>query len=115
MQIGRMQNRDHDPILRRDFRRAEPGWQRTSQRRTGEQTEKLTTIGRTNIHGKSAAILTTPPPRHNLYSWIIKAAGERELKERGIDFEFEDHKIAHSIYFRDPDGFDLEITTYEIA
>lgn len=39
---------------------------------------------------------------------------QRELKERGIDFEFEDHTIAHSIYFRDPDGFHLEITTYEV-
>ena len=39
---------------------------------------------------------------------------QEELKERGIDFEFEDHQIAHSIYFRDPDGFDLEITTYEV-
>ncbi|MBA3650677.1 MAG: VOC family protein [Chthoniobacterales bacterium] len=39
---------------------------------------------------------------------------QRELNERGIDFEFEDHEIAHSIYFRDPDGFDLEITTYEV-
>ncbi|CAN5515375.1 VOC family protein [soil metagenome] len=40
---------------------------------------------------------------------------QRELKERGIDFHFEDHQIAHSIYFRDPDGFKLEITTYELA
>ncbi len=40
---------------------------------------------------------------------------QEELKARGIDFEFEDHEIAHSIYFRDPDGFDLEITTYEVA
>lgn len=39
---------------------------------------------------------------------------QRELQERGIDFDFEDHQIAHSIYFRDPDGFDLEITTYEL-
>jgi len=39
---------------------------------------------------------------------------QRELKERGIDFHFEDHQIAHSIYFRDPDGFELEITTYEL-
>ncbi len=39
---------------------------------------------------------------------------QEELKARGIDFEFEDHEIAHSIYFRDPDGFDLEITTYEV-
>jgi catechol 2,3-dioxygenase-like lactoylglutathione lyase family enzyme len=37
-----------------------------------------------------------------------------ELKERGIAFHFEDHGIAHSIYFRDPDGHELEITTYEL-
>jgi catechol 2,3-dioxygenase-like lactoylglutathione lyase family enzyme len=37
-----------------------------------------------------------------------------ELKKRGIDFEFQDHEIAHSIYFRDPDGHQLEITTYEL-
>ena len=37
-----------------------------------------------------------------------------ELKRRGISFDFEDHEIAHSIYFRDPDGHKLEITTYEI-
>lgn len=38
-----------------------------------------------------------------------------ELKERGIAFHFEDHGIAHSIYFRDPDGHELEITTYELS
>jgi catechol 2,3-dioxygenase-like lactoylglutathione lyase family enzyme len=37
-----------------------------------------------------------------------------ELKGRGIAFHFEDHGIAHSIYFRDPDGHELEITTYEL-
>jgi catechol 2,3-dioxygenase-like lactoylglutathione lyase family enzyme len=37
-----------------------------------------------------------------------------ELKNRGITFEFQDHEICHSIYFRDPDGHELEITTYEL-
>jgi catechol 2,3-dioxygenase-like lactoylglutathione lyase family enzyme len=37
-----------------------------------------------------------------------------ELKRRGIKFEFQDHEISHSIYFRDPDGHELEITTYEL-
>lgn len=37
-----------------------------------------------------------------------------ELVARGIPIEFEDHQISHSIYFEDPDGFHLEITTYEI-
>ena len=39
---------------------------------------------------------------------------QQELKKRGIKFEFQDHEIAHSIYFRDPDGHQLEITTYEV-
>ena len=39
---------------------------------------------------------------------------QQELKTRGIKFEFQDHEISHSIYFRDPDGHELEITTYEL-
>ncbi|MEO5754799.1 MAG: VOC family protein [Chthoniobacterales bacterium] len=42
-------------------------------------------------------------------------AAQTELKSRGIAFHFEDHGIAHSIYFRDPDGHRLEITTYELS
>src|SRR2546423_13436721 len=41
-------------------------------------------------------------------------AAQDELKRRGIKFEFEDHEISHSIYFQDPDGHQLEITTYEL-
>lgn len=41
-------------------------------------------------------------------------AAQEELKCRGIKFEFQDHEISHSIYFRDPDGHHLEITTYEL-
>jgi catechol 2,3-dioxygenase-like lactoylglutathione lyase family enzyme len=39
---------------------------------------------------------------------------QQELKKRGIKFEFQDHEISHSIYFRDPDGHQLEITTYDL-
>jgi catechol 2,3-dioxygenase-like lactoylglutathione lyase family enzyme len=42
-------------------------------------------------------------------------AAQRDLTSRGINFHFKDHEISHSIYFRDPDGIELEITTYEIA
>ena len=42
------------------------------------------------------------------------AAAQKELEERGIRFEFQDHEISHSIYFHDPDGHRLEITTYEV-
>jgi catechol 2,3-dioxygenase-like lactoylglutathione lyase family enzyme len=41
-------------------------------------------------------------------------AAQEELKRRAIKFEFQDHEISHSIYFRDPDGHNLEITTYEL-
>ena len=40
---------------------------------------------------------------------------KEELKARGISFRFEDHEIAHSIYFRDLNDLPLEITTYEVA
>jgi catechol 2,3-dioxygenase-like lactoylglutathione lyase family enzyme len=41
-------------------------------------------------------------------------AAQQELNQHGIEFEFQDHEISHSIYFRDPDGYELEITTYEL-
>ena len=41
-------------------------------------------------------------------------AAQRELQNRGIKFEFQDHEISHSIYFRDPGGHNLEITTYKL-
>jgi catechol 2,3-dioxygenase-like lactoylglutathione lyase family enzyme len=41
-------------------------------------------------------------------------AAQEELKRRGIKFGFQDHEISHSIYFRDPDGHKLEITTYDL-
>jgi catechol 2,3-dioxygenase-like lactoylglutathione lyase family enzyme len=64
-----------------------------------------------------------PPPgrdavamRHVAFR-VDRAGFERaqeELAERGIQFDFMDHETAHSIYFADPDGHRLEITTYEL-
>lgn len=42
-------------------------------------------------------------------------AAQEDLKRRGIAFEFHDHEVSHSIYFRSPDGHRLEITTYELG
>jgi catechol-2,3-dioxygenase len=42
------------------------------------------------------------------------SAAQRELSARGIRFDFSDHQISHSIYFDDPDGNQLEITTYDL-
>jgi catechol 2,3-dioxygenase-like lactoylglutathione lyase family enzyme len=39
---------------------------------------------------------------------------QEALRQRGIDFEFSDHTVSHSIYFYDPDRHEIEITTYEV-
>jgi catechol 2,3-dioxygenase-like lactoylglutathione lyase family enzyme len=41
-------------------------------------------------------------------------SAQTELKARGVSLEFQDHEVSHSIYFRDPDGFQLEITSYDL-
>lgn len=41
-------------------------------------------------------------------------AAQAALRSRGIPFEPEHHGISESIYFHDPDGHELEITTYEL-
>lgn len=43
------------------------------------------------------------------------ATARTELAARGIETDFEDHDVSHSIYFRDPDGYIVEITTYEVG
>lgn len=41
-------------------------------------------------------------------------AARTELSDRGLEPRFSDHGISHSIYFPDPDGHELELTTYEL-
>jgi catechol 2,3-dioxygenase-like lactoylglutathione lyase family enzyme len=36
-----------------------------------------------------------------------------ELADARVEFRFEDHGNAHSLYLRDPDGHTIELTTYE--
>jgi catechol 2,3-dioxygenase-like lactoylglutathione lyase family enzyme len=42
------------------------------------------------------------------------ARAQAELTARGIAFVFQDHQIARSIYLHDPDGHEIELTTYEL-
>ena len=37
---------------------------------------------------------------------------QEHLRGHGVDFRFEDHGNAHSVYFRDPDGHAIELTSY---
>jgi catechol 2,3-dioxygenase-like lactoylglutathione lyase family enzyme len=41
-------------------------------------------------------------------------AAKAALSAREIDYRFSDHGLAHSIYFEDPDGYRLELTTYDV-
>ena len=43
------------------------------------------------------------------------AEARAELAARGVNAAFQDHGIAQSIYVTDPDGHEIEFTTYEIA
>ncbi|HAV64611.1 MAG TPA: hypothetical protein DCY13_19870 [Verrucomicrobiales bacterium] len=39
---------------------------------------------------------------------------QEQLRQAGVAFAFQDHEVSQSIYFRDPDGHQLEITTYDV-
>jgi catechol 2,3-dioxygenase-like lactoylglutathione lyase family enzyme len=41
-------------------------------------------------------------------------AARAALSAGGIELSFSDHGLAHSIYFGDPDGYRLELTTYDV-
>jgi len=41
-------------------------------------------------------------------------AARAELAEPGIEAELWDHTICHSLYVRDPDGHQVELTTYDL-
>jgi catechol-2,3-dioxygenase len=50
------------------------------------------------------------------FAWIRENFdnAQDDLRTRGIAFEFQDHAVSQSIYFEDPDGLRLELTTYEV-
>jgi catechol 2,3-dioxygenase-like lactoylglutathione lyase family enzyme len=41
-------------------------------------------------------------------------AAKRQFLDEGIPFDEQDHTVSWSVYFRDPDGIELELTTYEV-
>jgi catechol 2,3-dioxygenase-like lactoylglutathione lyase family enzyme len=74
-------------------------------------------------HGSGVALFKTAPDskrpvglRHIAFRVDREnfRGAQDDLRGRGIPFEFQDHGVAHSIYLQDPDGLELELTTYEI-
>ena len=79
------------------------------------------TTGIALFQAEDGATLVSSKPNHlGMTHFAFRAhrgeflSAQSELKKRGINFEFRDHKISHSIYFSDPDGIRLEITTYQV-
>lgn len=57
-------------------------------------------------------------PIHHLSFRVDRAgfqAAQEMFRERGIEFEFQDHTIVHSLYIYDPDGHLIEVMTYELS
>jgi catechol 2,3-dioxygenase-like lactoylglutathione lyase family enzyme len=72
----------------------------------------------TESHESSGDPDARPPVRFLHVAFRVDREGfdaaRAELSERGIETTFADHGAAHSIYFDDPDGHKVELTTYEV-
>lgn len=61
-----------------------------------------------------------PPPRIGFSHFAMRvdrASFERAqayFTANGVAFEYEDHVVCSSIYLRDPDGYRVELTTYDV-
>jgi catechol 2,3-dioxygenase-like lactoylglutathione lyase family enzyme len=71
------------------------------------------------MHPSSAPADAEPPAVRILHiAFRVDREGFEQarssLSELGLEIHFSDHGLSHSIYFRDPDGHQLELTTYEV-
>jgi catechol 2,3-dioxygenase-like lactoylglutathione lyase family enzyme len=69
-------------------------------------------------HPPSGDPQAKPPARMLHVAFRVDREGfesaQAELAEHGIETRFMDHGSAHSIYFDDPDGHQVELTTWEV-
>ena len=42
-------------------------------------------------------------------------SARQEFERHRLDLHFEDHGICHSLYLEDPDGYQVEVTTYDLS
>ena len=65
---------------------------------------------------------TVPDKRNTItmrhFAFRVDSENFKRVQERmrwsGVEFTREDHGVSHSIYIRDPDGHEIEITTYDL-
>lgn len=63
----------------------------------------------------------TPQPNSGLRHLAFRTSraafdlAREALAAREIAFHIEDHGICHSLYLADPDGYQVEVTTYEVG
>jgi catechol 2,3-dioxygenase-like lactoylglutathione lyase family enzyme len=118
-----VQGLDHVALAVRD-QQVSDGWYRDV---LGLEREHADAWGDTPIalmaHGSGLALFKAPPdsnPAVGLRHIAFRVDRENfdiaqdDLRARGIAFEFQDHAVSQSIYFEDPDGLRLELTTYEV-
>jgi catechol 2,3-dioxygenase-like lactoylglutathione lyase family enzyme len=118
-----VQGLDHVALAVRD-QQVSDGWYRDV---LGLEREHADEWGDTPIalmaHGSGLALFKAPPdgnPAVRLRHIAFRVDRENfdiaqdDLRARGIAFEFQDHAVSQSIYFEDPDGLRLELTTYEV-
>jgi catechol-2,3-dioxygenase len=72
-----------------------------------------------DVHPSSTPDDVEPPAVRILHiAFRLDRAGFDEartaLADRGGEVRFSDHGISHSLYFDDPDGHQIELTTYDV-
>lgn len=72
-----------------------------------------------DLHPSSTPDDVEPPALRILHiAFRLDRAGFDEaraaLDEQGVELHFSDHGISHSLYFDDPDGHQIELTTYDV-
>jgi catechol 2,3-dioxygenase-like lactoylglutathione lyase family enzyme len=72
-----------------------------------------------DLHTSSTPDDVGPPAVRILHvAFRVNRAGfdeaQEALAEQGIGSRFSDHGLSHSLYFDDPDGHQIELTTYEV-
>lgn len=66
--------------------------------------------------GTESAVEPADPSRH--FAMALDRANfeqaQRDLQALGIEFRLSNHKVCDSLYLNDPEGHQIELTTYEV-